>query len=126
MKTLFQCCYALALHRVAAEHDLLLPRFLIIDTPTQNVDERVDPEIFHSFFRYLYGLLEGPMASVQVVLIDSELEEPPESIKLVDRLMLRDDPSHPRLVPYELVTKPLDETDEHDDPGIAAEDDAGK
>ena len=34
-KTLFQCCYVLALHRVAAEYGLMLPRFLIIDTPHQ-------------------------------------------------------------------------------------------
>jgi hypothetical protein len=103
MKTLFQCCYALALHRVAAEHGLLLPRFLIIDTPTQHVDERVDSEIFHGFFRYLYQLLDGPMSSVQVVLIDSDFEPPPAGIGVIDRLMLRDDLAHPRLVPYYLV-----------------------
>jgi AAA domain len=100
MKTLFQCCYALALHRVAAEENLLLPGFLIIDTPTQNIDEQVDGEIFHGFFRYLYGLMEGSMNGVQVVLVDSEIEPPPESIELVDRKMLRNDPRYPRLVPY--------------------------
>lgn len=115
MKTLFQCCYALALHRVAAEHDLLLPRFLIIDTPTQHVDERIDSEIFHGFFRYLYELLQGPMASVQVVLIDSELEQPPAGIEMVHRLMMRDDPQHPRLVPYYL---PIEDSGDKDGPVV--------
>jgi hypothetical protein len=124
MKTLFQCCYALALHRVAAEHDLLLPRFLIIDTPTQNVDERVDSEIFHSFFRYLYELLQGSMASAQVVLIDSELEAPPEGIEMVDRLMLRHDPAHPRLVPYYLPTTQADDTSKADE-GTSSDDGEG-
>lgn len=100
MKTLFQCCYVLAIHRVAAENELLLPRFLIIDTPTQHVDEQVDSELFHGFFRYLYALLEGPMSSVQVVLIDSDYVPPPPTIQHDHRLMLRDDPAHPRLVPY--------------------------
>ena len=120
MKTLFQCCYALALHRVAAEHDLLLPRFLIIDTPTQNVDERVDNEIFHGFFRYLYGLLEGEMSSVQVVLIDSDVEPPPAGIALEDLMMSRDDAQHPRLVPYYLA---LDEA-QGGVPDVDAETDA--
>lgn len=100
MKTMFQCCYALALHRVAAEHDLLLPRFLIIDTPAQHVDEKVDSELFHGFFRYLYTLLEGPMRAVQVILIESEFEPPPTEINLVRRQLRRHDPAHPRLVPY--------------------------
>ena len=47
------------------------------------------------------------MASVQVVPIDSEFEAPPESIELFDRLILRTDPSHPRLVPYDLAMKQL-------------------
>jgi uncharacterized Zn finger protein (UPF0148 family) len=100
MKTLFQCCYALALHRVAAEEGLLLPSFLILDTPTKNIDEKVDGEIFHAFFRYLYGLLLGPMADVQVVLVDSEIEIPPEEVEFIDRKMLREDPEYPRLIPY--------------------------
>jgi hypothetical protein len=112
MKTLFQCCYALALHRVAAEHDLLLPRFLVIDTPTQNVDERVDSEIFHGFYRYLYELMQGPMTSVQIVLIDSDLEAPPEGIEMLDRLMLRNEPAHPRLVPYYLPIPEAEDTPE--------------
>jgi hypothetical protein len=100
MKTLFQCCYALALHRVAVEQDLLLPRFLIIDTPTQHVDERVDEKLIRGFFRYLYKLLDGPMRSVQIILIDSVLEQPPGNIKLAARKMRLDDPAYPPLVPY--------------------------
>ncbi len=106
MRTLFQCCYALAIHRVAAEENLLLPRFLIIDTPTQNIDEHVDGEIFHGFFRYLYMLMNGPMKGVQVVLIDNQFEPVPEGLGLEARLMLRDDPEHPRLVPYAPVDDP--------------------
>jgi hypothetical protein len=108
MKTLFQCCYALAVHRVAAEEDLLLPSFLILDTPTKNIDEKVDGEIFHGFYRYLYGLLQGPMATVQVVLVDSEIEHPPEEVQIIDRKMLRDDPDYPRLIPYGPGTSDVD------------------
>jgi hypothetical protein len=98
-KTLFQCCYVLALHRVAAERGLMLPRFLIIDTPTKNIDEQVDEALFHSFYRYLYRLVDGPMADVQVILVDSDYVAPPEEIDVIERMLLLDDPEHPRLVP---------------------------
>jgi hypothetical protein len=99
-KTLFQCCYVLALHRVAAEYGLMLPRFLIIDTPTKNIDEQVDAALFHSFYRYLYSLVDGPMADVQVIVVDSDYVAPPEGIDVIERKLLIDDPEHPRLVPY--------------------------
>lgn len=71
-----------------------------------------------------YGLLEGPMASVQVVLIDSDLDAPPDGIETVDRRMLSNDPAHPRLVPYYVSTAQVEEsTEEDDDEGKSSEGD---
>jgi hypothetical protein len=100
MRTLFQCCYALAIHRLAGEEGLMLPDFLIIDSPTTNIDSDVDGEVFHGFFRYLYQLLLGPMKGTQVLLIDNKFEPVPSGIPVVESRMLRDDPKFPRLVPY--------------------------
>src|SRR5690606_14092609 len=39
-KTLFKCCFAVAVHRLASQIGALLPTFLIIDSPMKNISER--------------------------------------------------------------------------------------
>jgi hypothetical protein len=99
-KTLFQACYALALHQVATSRGLPLPRFLIIDTPMKNIGEDVDQALFENFYAYLYELASGPLRDFQFVIIDKEFETPPADLDVVDIYMTRDDPAHPPLVPY--------------------------
>lgn len=49
-KTLFNSCFLLAIHIVAAKNDLPIPTFIIIDTPMKNIDKEVNTDIFRSFF----------------------------------------------------------------------------
>jgi hypothetical protein len=100
-KTLFKVCYALAVHAVAAQNDLPLPRFLIIDTPMKNIGEEVNEDLFRSFYRYLYTLAAGPLRSVQFVIVDKEYYAPEiEGIEINERFMTPDDPQRPPLISY--------------------------
>ena len=100
-KTLFNVCYALAVHKVAAEHNLPLPTFLIIDSPMKNIGDDVNRDLFQSFYRYLYGLARGSLAGTQFIIIDNEYIRPEgEGIEVLDRYMTRDDPAFPPLISY--------------------------
>lgn len=75
-KTLFNVCYALAVHRVAAENDLPLPTFLIVDSPTKNISQDENPELVTALYRAIYALASREGRRVQFLLIDSDLVEP--------------------------------------------------
>ena len=77
-KTLFKCCFAIAVHRLAVEVDTLLPTFLIIDSPMKNISERENREQFEGFFEMLYDLSNSELKGTQFILIDKELCPPPE------------------------------------------------
>ena len=77
-KTLFNVCYALAVHRVALERDLPLPTLLIIDSPTKNITRDEDPELVEALYQRIYKLAEDFCGKLQVLLIDSHLVEPNE------------------------------------------------
>ncbi|GAI65601.1 unnamed protein product, partial [marine sediment metagenome] len=51
-KTLFNVCYSIAIHLVAANNNLPLPSFLIIDTPMKNIGEDVNKNIFENFYNH--------------------------------------------------------------------------
>jgi hypothetical protein len=93
-KTLLNVCYALAIHQVAADHDLPLPSFLMIDTPMKNIGEDVNRELFHSFYDFLYRLASGPLAGTQFVIIDKEYFPPSidRAIDISERFMSPDVP----------------------------------
>lgn len=93
-KTLLNVCYALAVHRVAAEHRLPLPKFLMIDTPMKNIGEDVNADIFRSFYMYLYDLAQGPLSSTQFIIIDKEYIKPSEGpeLQVVEKFMSPDFP----------------------------------
>lgn len=100
-KTLINVCYALAVHKVAAEHGLPLPTFLIIDTPMKNIGEDVNRDLFVAFYKYLYELAAGPLSNVQFIIMDKEYIPPDsEKINILDRYMSNDDPNHPPLISY--------------------------
>lgn len=99
-KTLLNVCYALAVHRVAALKDLPLPSFLIIDTPMKNISEDVNRDLFESFYRYLYHLVETDLAAVQVIIIDKDYIQPPDDVETVERFMTPRDGEHPPLISY--------------------------
>jgi hypothetical protein len=99
-KTLLNVCYALSIHKVAAERNLPLPSFIIIDSPMKNIGKGVNKEIFESFYHYLYNLAQGPLRNMQFILIDTDYIEPPQGVDMTIRLMTPDDPNNPPLIPY--------------------------
>lgn len=79
LKTLYKCCFAVAVHRLAHEVSSILPTFLIIDSPMKSVSERENREQFLGFFDMLYELSETELVETQFVVIDKELCEPKEN-----------------------------------------------
>jgi len=101
-KTLFKCCFAIALHRLAAEVNAALPTLLIIDSPMKNISERENRAQYEGFHEMLYDLAGGELSETQFVLIDKEFIPPPEGFgrAFVERYMTPDDDKHPPLITY--------------------------
>jgi hypothetical protein len=98
-KTLLNVCYALAVHKVAAERKLPLPTFLIIDSPMKNIGKEVNKQTFLSLYRVLYALANGPLKMTQFVVIDNEFAAPPPGVEVAQRYMTINDPLAPPLIP---------------------------
>jgi uncharacterized Zn finger protein (UPF0148 family) len=101
-KTLFKCCFAVAVHRLAVEVGSLLPTFLIIDSPMKNISERENREQFEGFHRMLYDLSQSELQDIQFILIDKELSPPPPKFEkeFTSRHMKPDDKIDPPLIRY--------------------------
>jgi len=76
-KTLFKCCFAVAVHRLASEIGALLPTLLIIDSPMKNTSERQNREQFEGFMKMLYELSLTELKDTQFIVVDKELFAPP-------------------------------------------------
>lgn len=76
-KTLFKCCFALAVHRLAASTGALLPSLLIIDSPMKNISERENKEQFEGFHHLVYELAQTELSGTQFIMIDKEYFAPP-------------------------------------------------
>lgn len=100
-KTLFNVCYALAVHTVAAAQDLPIPAFLIIDSPTKNISQDENPELVQALYREIYTLASREGRTVQFLLIDSDLV-PPEAgqVTFADRRMAHGEAENPPLISY--------------------------
>lgn len=101
-KTLFKCCFALAVHRLAASIDAPLPPLLIIDSPMKNISERENRAQFEGFHRLLYELATDELAGTQFILIDKEFCPPPPdlAVNVNARHMRVDSTDEPPLIPY--------------------------
>lgn len=101
-KTLFKCCFAVAIHRLAVEIGAMLPTFLIIDSPMKNISERENREQFEGFFEMLYDLCNSELNGTQFILIDKELCPPPQDFQpnFKERYMTPDYDSNPPLIRY--------------------------
>jgi hypothetical protein len=101
-KTLFKCCFAVAVHRLAAETGGLLPSLLIIDSPMKNISERENIEQFQGFHEMLYALAQTELRGTQFVVIDKEIYQPPEKFERVfsSRHMTPNDTEFPPLISY--------------------------
>jgi hypothetical protein len=101
-KNLFKCCFALAVHRLAAELGTLLPTVLVIDSPMKNISERENREQFEGFHQLLYELKEVELSDTQMILIDKEYCPPPDKVAftVTSRHMRVDNDSEPPLIRY--------------------------
>jgi hypothetical protein len=107
-KTLFKCCFAVAMHRLAVQVGAPLPELLIIDSPMKNISERENREQFKGFYNLIYQLKTDELQGTQFILIDKEYTPPPRDLKLRvnSRHMKPIDPSkpddreNPPLIPY--------------------------
>jgi hypothetical protein len=101
-KTLFKCCFALALHRLAVQVGAPLPEFLMIDSPMKNISERENREQFKSFYNLVYDLKLGELQETQFILIDKEYTPPAREsgLRVRNRHMKPGDSENPPLIPY--------------------------
>lgn len=107
-KTLFKCCFAIAMHRLAVQVGAPLPDMLIIDSPMKNISERENREQFKGFYNLIYQLKADELANTQFILIDKEYTPPQRELKLrvSSRHMKPNDRSkendgqNPPLIPY--------------------------
>ena len=103
-KTLFKCCFAIAIHQLAVEINANLPTILIIDSPMKNISERTSREQFEGFHAMLYDLATSELQGTQFILIDKEYCEPfvPDmsDIDLYVRKMIPGDKENPPLIKY--------------------------
>lgn len=100
-KTLFNVCYALAIHEVALERGLPLPTVLIIDSPTKNISDEENPELLKALYRAIYRLAARPEGQrIQLLLIDSDLAAPESSLPGFLARHIAGDAESPSLIPY--------------------------
>jgi len=100
-KTLFNVCYALAIHAVALERGMPVPGVLIIDSPTKNISEDENPELVQSLYSEIYRLARGQNGrKLQFLLIDSDLVEPSPELPGFSERRMASEPDTPSLIPY--------------------------
>jgi uncharacterized protein YdcH (DUF465 family) len=88
-KTLFNVCYALAIHSVALDYDIPIPNFLIIDSPTKNISEDENPDLVNSLYTEIYRIAsKRGSQKLQFLLIDSDIVRPTiELSEFIERKM---------------------------------------
>jgi hypothetical protein len=100
-KTLFNVCYALAIHAAAGRNGMPVPPVLIIDSPTKNISEDENPELVEHLYDEIYQLALGVDGQkVQFLLIDSELFAPKQVVPGFIERRMAGEPDAPRLIPY--------------------------
>ena len=100
-KTLFNVCYALALHSVARDLNLPMPTILIIDSPTKNINEDENPDLVKSLYSEIYRTAsEISDNQLQFLLIDSVVVEPEVDLSSYSERRMSGEPDFPRLISY--------------------------
>lgn len=100
-KTLFNVCFALALHRVALERSMPVPSLLIIDSPTKNISEDENPALVQALYEEIYSLAVGNRGrGLQFLLIDSDLVAPVGAIEGFAKRRMAGTADAPSLFPH--------------------------
>ena len=100
-KTLFNVCYALAIHAAGVEHNMPVPNILVIDSPTKNISEDENPELVYALYReiYRFAALEAGNRT-QFLLIDSDLVPAGENTPHFLKRHMAGLANAPSLIPY--------------------------
>lgn len=100
-KTLFNVCYALAIHEVAQERGMPVPNILVVDSPTKNISDDENPELVHSLYREIYRFAaDRSNGGTQFLLIDSDLAEPEPELATFCHRRLAGEAEAPSLISY--------------------------
>jgi len=100
-KTLFNVCYALAIHSVALQRNMPVPGILIIDSPTKNISDDENPELVQSLYAEIYRIARDQNGNLlQFLLIDSDLVEPSTGLPGFSERRMASEPDAPSLIPY--------------------------
>lgn len=97
-KTLFNVCYALALHRVAVIRGMPVPSVLVIDSPTKNISDDENPELVRALYAEIYRI--AAEAGIQFLLIDSHLVAPAEPLHAFAERRMAGEADAPSLISY--------------------------
>ncbi len=97
-KTLFNVCYALALHRVAVQRGMPVPDLLLIDSPTKNISDDENPELVRALYDEIYSL--AVERDIQFLLIDSDFVEPGVQIAEMTHRRMAGTEDAPSLISY--------------------------
>jgi uncharacterized Zn finger protein (UPF0148 family) len=100
-KTVFNVCYALAVHEVARERGMPVPNLLMIDSPTKNISDSENPELVASLYREIYRVAsDRSEEAIQFVLIDSDLVEPEYELIGFSQKRIAGEEGAPKLISY--------------------------
>lgn len=100
-KTLYNVCYALALHAVAIDRNLPVPSLLVIDSPTKNISDDENPDLVRALYDEVYRLAErNGDRRVQLLLIDSDLVAPRSKLAGFTERRMAGEEGAPALIPY--------------------------
>ena len=97
-KTLFNVCYALAVHAAGVEEEMPIPSILVIDSPTKNISEDENPELVRALYREIYRFASS--GRTQFLLIDSDLVSPVEDTPHFQHRHMAGRRDAPSLIPY--------------------------
>jgi|JI10StandDraft_1071094.scaffolds.fasta_scaffold44176_2 hypothetical protein len=100
-KTLFNVCFALALHSLAQKKKMPVPSVLIIDSPTKNISDDENPELVKALYSEIYRLVkETTTPKLQCLLIDSDLVSPKPALAGFRERRLAGTKEEPSLISY--------------------------
>lgn len=100
-KTLYNVCYALAIHEVAIERGLTVPNILVVDSPTKNISDHENPELVNALYREIFRLsADSTGGGIQFLLIDSDLVQPEIEVSNFSHRRFAGEPEAPSLISY--------------------------
>ncbi|MEM7515912.1 MAG: DUF3732 domain-containing protein, partial [Planctomycetota bacterium] len=100
-KTLYNVCYALAVHEVARERGLPVPNVLVIDSPTKNISDDENPELVKALYREIYRFAsEATGGGPQFVRIVYDHVDPESELPGITPPRMAGEPDAPSLISY--------------------------